>query len=1326
MSSRQREQERTVGVVAVARCPQCGRRVAAAFPGCAEHGPVPSDGDAEIESSRVDHAFVPCFAGYRAVRPIARGGFGDVYRAEPEGGGPAVAIKVARADRPEAGASLRREVEVMAAVGPPHVPAVHAEGVLADGRAYVVMEYLDAPTLAARLAPGAPSIAVGEACALTLAILKALAAAHARGFVHRDLKPENIFVDASPRATLVDFGLVLRRSGDGSAPEPTGEGAAVGTAEYMSPEQCEGRDDVDTRADLYAIGVILFELVTGRTPFWGPRTVVQEAHRSRRPPRLAALAEGRPIPAAVEEIVARCLAKDPRDRFADVEALRAAIEAATSEIAAAEPALSAPAKPASDGARRGARAKSEKLTAGLLFFESDADVATVQARVVALGGQMAHGGAGRFVVVFSQDLAQNPARRALRAAEEMVQAGLCVRARLDLAPVAVQARRDGTKRFVSPLFSREDVYPSDADPPGVTLSPSAASVLPDAAAGAAGPADVAVQASAPTVRTQDNPTLTAALSAWPLLGRDAVLEALVAGARTAAENREPTVVSVVGDAGHGKSHLFRVLGGRLGALGIADVLELRAREPALGDVDHTLSELLRRGLALPAVPPPDGGAELLRRRLDPGGVELAPAVALALGWLGLGPPNPAMDSALRALSAAPGALRAALTVAAGDALRRRADGRPLFVVIDDAHYASDVLVSALEYAALAEHRAPIWICAIGRPSFTAERTAWGERAAHHEAHTLGALDPESAEALCRRLLLPAEHVPDSAVQRLLARAESVPLLLVELIRGLRRHGIVRKSPKGESYYLATDELDHLPNLPLIEWLARSELDALAPTLREHARLIALLGGQVTTAEVEGVIRRLDQQGGGGDALLDARIGTQRLVAAGMVMEDRHGRVGFRHELVREAIVRAMPDALRRRIHLAAAAYYADAPPGAEDRRLAQLAYHGSAAGMAAVAEAAYLELAERARARHAYTEAERLYSRALEQPPNDSGIDRGAAYRGRGLMRYRIGRHHDALTDFACARKMAEDAGDVATQIEILLDEATALDWMNEFKSSEERVLAARALAALGGAPLLEARLLLGLGRSAHRFSRNEEAAALLERAAAAAAPLGDDGYETLVIALSMLGFIYQGLSRLDDAQRALDETIALCEAHGNRFHLGGAINNRALVWSYLADKERMSADMERALSLAREFAQTTLEFVGEFNLGETLLMLDDGDAAEPHIRRAHDLDRRLSGAEMRPITALLGAKLHLYRGEETRVREILARVRERDVEARARGEGDMQMVPAEEVAWTMLESRDAGRKRRRVGRARSPRAALLAGLRADRGRRSARPLDVA
>ncbi len=154
-----------------------------------------------------------------------------------------------------------------------------------------------------------------------------------------------------------------------------------------------------------------------------------------------------------------------------------------------------------------------------------------------------------------------------------------------------------------------------------------------------------------------------------------------------------------------------------------------------------------------------------------------------------------------------------------------------------------------------------------------------------------------------------------------------------------------------------------------------------------------------------------------------------------------------------------------------------------------------------------------------------------------AGLRALQAHRGRERMRQRLGRYDDALDDFAAARELARAAGDATAEVEILLDEATALDWMNDYARSEERVIAAETLARERGlaSPTIEASLLLGLGRSRHRYSREDEAAPLIELAAELAFHLGDEAYETRVVALLMLGFINQGTGRLEAAARVLD-----------------------------------------------------------------------------------------------------------------------------------------------------------------------------------------------
>src|SRR5262249_53778755 len=155
------------------------------------------------------------------------------------------------------------------------------------------------------------------------------------------------------------------------------------------------------------------------------------------------------------DLVARCLAKDRRDRYPDVGALREALEDALHEVAV--PTRPPPAAPSSErpvDALRAqpigkAPARGDRRAVGLLFFETIADVVTVQARLAPLGGQLAHAAGSRYVAAFGQESGANPARRALRAAEELLRQGLTTRVRLDLAPVAVQTRKDGSKRFVS-------------------------------------------------------------------------------------------------------------------------------------------------------------------------------------------------------------------------------------------------------------------------------------------------------------------------------------------------------------------------------------------------------------------------------------------------------------------------------------------------------------------------------------------------------------------------------------------------------------------------------------------------------------------------------------------------------------------------------------------------------------------------------------------------------------------------------------------------------------------------------------------------------------
>jgi len=1194
-----------------------------------------------------------------------------VYAAERESDGLRVAIKTARYDQAGASERLVREIEHLRAVAPPYVPAVHHSGQLADGTAFAVLEFVVAPTLADELTNGAVPFKPDAFKVRADAMLSSIAAIHARGRVHCDLKPENIFIESAPvRARVFDFGLA-RLGSDAGGSAPVG---IEGTAEYMSPEQCREDAALDCRADLYALGVIFYEMLTGAVPFFGTAADVQESHRSKRPPRPSTLV---PVPPSIEEVVLRCLAKEPQQRFGSVAELRTSLDAAMARANEAPAADAAP--KASSPAAAPTR---EKRTMGMVFFASSSDAASIQSVLTSFGGHLAHAAGGSYVGVFGHDTGDNPARRALLAGRALIGHNLTERALVDLGQVTIQPRPGGGKRYISALFTRADRFPNASDPAGVLVTEASSKMLDDLATVPIAGRPGVFRVSAAGDQVQEQATIVKQ-GAGPLVGRDDVLDALVASARGALERKVPTIATVIAEPGHGKSHLCATLIERLQATSFGgQLLQLRAREPVGGDADQTLRELLTKVLRIPSDHPSDGGHTLLADRLGPElGKEVWPGVALVFGWVAADAPE------LRGLAAAPGVLRAAAARAAAAALKRWASEKPLLFVLDDAQFADEATLDAIELATLAEANAPIWTCVLGRPAFESGRPNWAERCSERQMVRLGPLSAESAVELCRTLLLPAQNVPADAIQRLVDRTHGVPLLLVELVRALKGEGLIRQDNRTRAWYLATDELNRLPDLPLVEWLASRELESLSPDLAAHARLAALLGAEFKPIEIAGVVQELELRGGAQAFPLDPAVGTQRLLTGGILIARRHGQLSFRHALVREAVYKAVPEAMRLPIHEAALDYYrgerCELPEG---ERLPRLGFHAARSGRRDEAMAAFLSLAERAQARHAYLEAELMYTQAIEQMAANGQAKRMSACRGRGLMRYRLGRYADACKDFEIARDTAHQLENFETEVEVLLDEATALDWADEYRRSNELVEKAQALAERAKTPLIDARLLMGLGRSSFRFSRDAEAAQLLDQAAERAEPLGDAGYETFVISLLLNGYVLATLGRLDDSERAFDRVIPLCAERGDKLHLGAAVGNRFMLWTCRNEKDRLIADLERLLQISREMGNGRMEQQAHFYLGVFQRWLHNFEEAEKHARRAVEIDERRFGEAARPESHLLLARVLSARGESTAARAILTEIRARQARARERNDREIELLPSEEAFFTMVD----------------------------------------
>jgi beta-lactam-binding protein with PASTA domain len=265
---------------------------------------------------------------YRVVSRLGSGGMADVYLAEDQLLGRSLAVKVLHhhfAEDQEFVERFRREASSAAGLSHPNIVGIFDRGEW-DGTYYIAMEYVPGRSLKALVreqGPLEPVVAID----IVTQILQAARFAHARGVIHRDLKPHNVILDEEGRARVTDFGIA-----QAGASDMTMTGSIMGTAQYLSPEQAQGHA-VSAASDLYAVGVVLYELLTGAVPFDGDTAVaIAFKQVSAQPP--APSTANPAIPAALDEIVLRALAKDPAARYGSAEEFIAALRAARERLPA--------------------------------------------------------------------------------------------------------------------------------------------------------------------------------------------------------------------------------------------------------------------------------------------------------------------------------------------------------------------------------------------------------------------------------------------------------------------------------------------------------------------------------------------------------------------------------------------------------------------------------------------------------------------------------------------------------------------------------------------------------------------------------------------------------------------------------------------------------------------------------------------------------------------------------------------------------------------------------------------------------------------------------
>ncbi len=263
---------------------------------------------------------------YRIEAKLAEGGFGAVYRVTHLPSGFELALKVLHADfasDPKIVARFRRESNALANLHDPHTVTTFERGELRDGTMFIAMELLRGESLLDRFR-GRGALPWREVLTILRGVCGSMAEAHGRGIVHRDLKPGNVHLEPDDLVKVIDFGVAKVLGGPAFDEELTSVGQTVGTLEYMSPEQLV-TGECSPRSDIYALGIVAFEMICGRRPFHEANDAASlvTAMMTEAPPWPSSFLE---LPELVDRLILRCLERDPAHRFADIDELARAID----------------------------------------------------------------------------------------------------------------------------------------------------------------------------------------------------------------------------------------------------------------------------------------------------------------------------------------------------------------------------------------------------------------------------------------------------------------------------------------------------------------------------------------------------------------------------------------------------------------------------------------------------------------------------------------------------------------------------------------------------------------------------------------------------------------------------------------------------------------------------------------------------------------------------------------------------------------------------------------------------------------------------------------
>ena len=819
-------------------------------------------------------------------RAVGEGGMGAIYRARDIREDQAAAIKILRGDTEPDTAALRfaREARALSSINHPGIVRYIAHGVTSAGDPYLAMEWVEGEDLSQRLARMG-ALTVAETIAIARGVAEALGEAHARGVLHRDIKPQNLILPASDvsRVKVADFGIAKLEAQSRTI---TAKGSFVGTPAYAAPEQVRDEAEACPRVDVFSLGCVLFECLTGRPVFSGESVMAIFAKvLFEEVPHIGDLR--RDVPQPLGDLLARMLSKNPGERPADGAAVAAELAGLDLSLGPSTP-WPPPALTASEQrvvsvivARPPATSRSEPTPPGEV-------VSGVYERLQSIGEPFS---------AHVERLADGSAIAALvgrgTATDQVAQAARCalaLRSAIPDARVAVATGRSVVdKRLpVGDVIDRAVrlLATGDAAPPRGTFEGPRPIRLDDVTASlVAARFNVGGEPGSPELlaeRDAEEAGRTLLGQPTPCVGRDQEL-AMLAGLFGLCVNESVArAVLVTAPPGMGKSRLRYELARRVrrayAAAGDASPsIWIAQGDPSrAGSPFGLIGQLLRRAAGISESEPLEVRREKLRARVArcvP--ADHAPDVAALLGEIADAPFPDDASVQLRAARRDPALMREQTQLAWEELLAAESQARPLLLIVEDLHWGDGASVHFVGEALLRMQERPILVLALARPEVRDVFPGlWQNRGI--QEMPLANLSRKAGRSLARAVL--GGDVPDATIERIVEQGAGNALYLEELIR-------------------AVAEGTPLPETLLA--IVQSRLEALEPSARQIIRAASVFGARFWTSGVAALV-----QGSQGAARVDEwlNILTGRELIQRSPRGDLPGEVTytFRHALIREA------------------------------------------------------------------------------------------------------------------------------------------------------------------------------------------------------------------------------------------------------------------------------------------------------------------------------------------------------------------------------------------------------------------------------------------